>query len=378
MKKLLFIFGTRPEAIKLAPLVLESKKYPNEIKAEVCLTGQHKEMLYSVLDLFGIKADHNLEIMKKGQDLYDISAEVLLKTKDIIRNTAPDIVVVHGDTSSASMAALSCFYSKIPVVHVEAGLRTGDMHNPFPEEFNRRLIGMIAAHHFAPTVSSESNLLQEGVQKNAITITGNTVIDALHFVTEKIENNEWFRQKISQESLTSFEHFLDGKFILITGHRRENFGKGFEQIASAIALLAEKNPNINFVYPVHLNPNVQEPINRILGGKSNIHLLPPQNYLEFITLMKYCFLIITDSGGVQEEAPSLGKPVLVMRNTTERPEALEAGAIKLVGTNIKKIFEETQRLIDDESEYMKMSHVINPYGDGKASKRIISKILNFT
>lgn len=378
MKKLLFIFGTRPEAIKLAPLVLESKKYPNKIKAEVCLTGQHKEMLYSVLDLFDIKADHNLEIMKKGQDLYDISAEVLLKTKDIIRNAAPDIVVVHGDTSSASMAALSCFYSKIPVMHVEAGLRTGDMHNPFPEEFNRRLIGMIAAHHFAPTVSSESNLLQEGVQKNAITITGNTVIDALHFVKEKIENNEWFRQKISQESLKSFEHFLDSKFILITGHRRENFGKGFEQIASAIALLAEKNPNINFVYPVHLNPNVQEPINRILGGKSNIHLLPPQNYLEFITLMKYCFLIITDSGGVQEEAPSLGKPVLVMRNTTERPEALEAGAVKLVGTNIEKIFEETQRLIDDESEYMKMSHVINPYGDGKASKRIISKILNFT
>lgn len=373
MKKVLLVFGTRPEAIKMAPLVKALENEPT-IESKVCVTAQHREMLDQVLEMFDITPDYDLNLMKPGQDLYDITANVLLGLKDVLRDFKPDIVLVHGDTTTTSASSLAAFYEKIKVGHVEAGLRTGNMQSPWPEEANRQITGVLASFHFAPTTTSEKNLLIENKNKEDILVTGNTVIDALFLALDKIENNKELKNKILENINSQYKIDENKKLILVTGHRRENFGQGFVNICESLKNLAQKNPDIDIVYPVHLNPNVQKPVKEILSNTPNVHLIEPLQYESFIYLMNKSYFIITDSGGVQEEAPSLGKPVLVMRDTTERPEAVDAGTVKLVGTNPDSIITEAQKLLDDENEYEKMSKAHNPYGDGKACKRIVSFI----
>lgn len=374
MKKVMLVFGTRPEAIKMAPLVKAFQKRNSEFEPIVCVTGQHREMLDQVLHIFDIKPDYDLNIMKQGQDLYDVTTRVLVGMRDVLKESQPDIVLVHGDTTTSTAAALAAFYQHIPVGHVEAGLRTHDIYSPWPEEMNRQLTGRISTFHFAPTSLSKQNLLDEGVREENIVITGNTVIDALYMVVNKIKNS--LELNFELESLLSSSGYNvnhSKKIVLITGHRRENFGDGFISICEAIKNIAEKYPNVDFVYPMHLNPNVRKPINEVFGAskKDNIFFIEPLEYLSFVYLMEKSTIVLTDSGGIQEEAPGLGKPVLVMRETTERPEALKAGTVKLVGTDKKKIVEELSILLDDEDYYDTMSKAINPYGDGKASDRIV-------
>ena len=373
MKKVLLVFGTRPEAIKMAPLV---KAFENEptIESKVCVTAQHREMLDQVLEMFDIKPDYDLNIMKPGQDLFDVTSNVLLGLKDVLNDFSPDVVLVHGDTTTTSSASLASFYNKIKVGHVEAGLRTGDMYSPWPEEANRQITGVLANYHFAPTTTSANNLLKENKNPNDIVVTGNTVIDALFLALDKIEKNDELKSKIIESINSQYELKDDKKIILVTGHRRENFGDGFINICEALKTIALNNPDIDIVYPVHLNPNVQKPVKEILSNTSNVYLINPLQYEQFIYMMNKSYFIITDSGGVQEEAPSLGKPVLVMRDTTERPEAVEAGTVKLVGTNKESIINEAQKLLDDENEYNTMSKAHNPYGDGKACERILNFI----
>jgi UDP-N-acetylglucosamine 2-epimerase (non-hydrolysing) len=378
-KKVLLVFGTRPEAIKMAPLVKAFEK-ETSIISKVCVTAQHREMLDQVLELFDIKPDYDLNLMKPGQDLYDITSNVLLGLKDVLSDFNPDVVLVHGDTTTTSAASLSAFYQQIKVGHVEAGLRTHDIYSPFPEEVNRQITGVLASYHFAPTTTSRDNLLKENKDEKNIIVTGNTVIDALFLALEKIKNNSELENKIIQDIESSFKNsqfsILNSQFILVTGHRRENHGQGFINICEALKTIAINNPNIDIVYPVHLNPNVQKPVKEILSNISNVHLIEPLQYEQFIYLMDKSYFIITDSGGVQEEAPSLGKPVLVMRDTTERPEAVEAGTVKLVGTHTETIIKEAQKLLDDTIEYEKMSKAHNPYGDGKACQKIVNFLLN--
>lgn len=370
--KIMIVFGTRPEAIKMASVIRELKKNSDKYKICVCVTAQHRQMLDQVLELFDIQADYDLNIMRPEQDLYDITSNVLQGLKSVLQSEQPDIVLVHGDTTTTFAASLASYYEKIPVGHVEAGLRTGNIYSPWPEEMNRRLTGSIAATHFAPTDSARKNLLAEGVPGERIHVTGNTVIDALFQVVKRIDQDQELKQ-----SLASQFPFIDPskKVILVTGHRRENFGQGFEDICHSLHELGQR-PDVQIIYPVHLNPNVQEPVRRILSNSPSIFLIEPLDYLPFVYLMSQSYLIITDSGGVQEEAPSLGKPVLVMRDTTERPEAVEAGTVKLVGTDKSKIVKETQNLLDNEDEYLEMSKAHNPYGDGKASERIVSALLD--
>lgn len=366
MKKALVVFGTRPEAIKMAPVVKQMRmNFSGDVR--VCVTAQHRQMLDQVLNLFGIVPEYDLNLMKPGQDLTDITANVLTALRDVMDGFSPDIVLVHGDTTTTLAASLAAYYKKIPVAHVEAGLRTGNLYSPWPEEMNRRLTGAITAFHFAPTATSRDNLLRESVKAERIFVTGNTVIDALLDVIKKIDSDRKLRAMLEQQFA-----FLnpEKRTILITGHRRENFGKGFEEICSALARLATRD-DVELVYPVHLNPNVQEPVRRLLEGVPNVHLIAPLDYLPFVYLMNRSYLIITDSGGIQEEAPSLGKPVLVIRDTTERPEAVEAGTVKLIGTDAEKIYLETNRLLDDVSAYHGMAVSHNPYGDGYAAKRIV-------
>ena len=361
MKKVLLVFGTRPEAIKMAPLV-KALEEESSIISKVCVTAQHREMLDQVLELFEIVPDYDLDIMKSNQDLYSITSDILLKMRYILDDFRPDLILVHGDTTTTSATSLASFYAKIEIGHIEAGLRTGNLYSPWPEEANRQITGVLATYHFVPTVVSKNNLLKENKIEKNIVITGNTVIDALFLALEKIKNKNRPLDEIKS------------KFILVTGHRRENFGDGFINICKALKEIAINNQNIDIVYPVHLNPNVKEPVNRILSNINNIHLIEPLCYEDFIYLMDKSYFIITDSGGIQEEAPSLGKPVLVMRDTTERPEAIEYGTVKLVGTDRDKIVKEAQKLIDDKRAYEKMSKAHNPYGDGKASKRIVEFI----
>lgn len=369
MKKILLVFGTRPEAIKMAPVVKELKRYPDVFKVVVCVTAQHRQMLDQVLNLFEIVPDYDLDIMKPGQDLFDVTCNVLQGLKLVLDLERPDIILVHGDTTTTLAASLAAYYCRIPVGHVEAGLRTGNKYAPFPEEINRRVTGSLSDLHFAPTENARQNLLGEGVSAEAIHVTGNTVIDALLTVVERIRNDASIREEMDRQF-----SFLDlsKRLILVTGHRRENFGEGFENICHALAQIADQHSDVEILYPVHLNPNVQEPVKRILGDKKykTIHLIEPVDYLPFIYLMDRSYLIITDSGGVQEEAPSLGKPVLVMRKTTERPEALDAGTVKLVGTDMNRIVQETILLLDNEKVYSSMSTAYNPYGDGTAALQI--------
>ena len=376
MKKVLTVFGTRPEAIKMAPLVKALED--SDFDSRVCVTAQHREMLDQVLDIFEIEPHYDLDIMKAGQDLYDVTSRVLLGMKEVLADFQPDVVLVHGDTTTTLAAALSAFYQKIPVGHVEAGLRTWNIYSPWPEEANRQLTSQIVTFHFAPTQTSRENLLKENKKEESILVTGNTVIDALFMVLEKIKNQPEREKKIVRHIESTFEHSAfdvqRSKFILVTGHRRENFGEGFIHICEALKTLAQNNPDIDIVYPVHLNPNVQEPVNKILSGITNVHLIPPLDYEPFIYMMSKAHIIITDSGGIQEEAPSLGKPVLVMRDTTERPEAVDAGTVKLVGTDKEKIVGEAQKLLDDEEAYRSMSMAHNPYGDGKACQRIVEHL----
>ncbi|EGI5162253.1 UDP-N-acetylglucosamine 2-epimerase (non-hydrolyzing) [Campylobacter coli] len=369
MKKILIVFGTRPEAIKMAPLVKIMEKR-SDIIFKVCVTGQHRQMLDQILDVFGIKLDYDLDIMRENQDLYDITLKILHGMKNVLDDFKPDVVLVHGDTTTASVVALSAFYQKITIAHVEAGLRTYNLYNPWPEEANRQIVGVLSSIHFAPTIKSAKNLIKEGKDKKNIFVTGNTVIDALFYMVEKIKNDIAFKTKILSSIENEYKISDNRKFILVTGHRRENFGEGFLQICEALKSIAINNPNIDIVYPVHLNPNVQKPVKSILSDITNIYLINPLKYEEFVYLMSNCYFIITDSGGVQEEAPSLGKPVLVMRETTERPEAVEAGTVKLVGTCKSSIIKVAQELIDDEDKYKKMSKASNPYGDGKACEKI--------
>ena len=364
--KVLTVFGTRPEAIKMAPLVLAFEN-DARIEAKVCVTAQHREMLDQVLDLFQITPDYDLNIMKAGQDLYDITSKILLGLRDVLDEFKPDWVLVHGDTTTTFAASMAAFYKQIKVGHVEAGLRTGNLYSPWPEEANRTLTGVLTAKHFAPTQASADNLLREHVPQSTIFVTGNTVIDALL----QVKNNVLPKADVQQQLTEKFADILDKPYVLITGHRRESFGGGFERICQSISSLASKYPDYNFVYPVHLNPNVQEPVKRLLVDKSNVKLIDPQDYLPFVFLMNQAYLILTDSGGVQEEAPSLGKPVLVMRDTTERPEAVAAGTVKLVGTDSNKIINAVSELIDNKETYKEMSFAHNPYGDGKACERII-------
>lgn len=374
MKKILIVFGTRPEAIKMAPLVKEFQKYPEYFETKVCVTAQHREMLDQVLEIFEITPDYDLNIMKAGQDLYDVTSSVLLGMKEVLNNFQPDTVFVHGDTSTTLTTALACFYQKIAVAHVEAGLRTYDIYSPWPEEANRQLTGKLATYHFAPTPTSEKNLLRDGVAAKQIIVTGNTVIDALMMTVDMINSYDQLRQTLISQINLPFD-IQNSKFILVTGHRRENFGQGFINICEALKEIAINNPDIQIVYPVHLNPNVQKPVKEILSDVPNVHLIEPLSYQLFVYLMDKSYLIITDSGGVQEEAPSLGKPVLVMRETTERPEALEAGTVRLVGTDKNRIVVETQRLLDSADEYESMSRAHNPYGDGCACKKIVNFFL---
>ena len=376
MKKVLLVFGTRPEAIKMAPLVHEFKKYPAQFETRVCVTGQHREMLDQVLDLFQIKPDVDLNIMKSGQDLYDVTSRVLLGMRDVLDALKPDVVFVHGDTTTSTATALAAFYRQIPVAHVEAGLRTGNIYSPWPEEMNRLITGRIATYHFAPTPLSKQNLLKENVDPQHILVTGNTVIDALQWVVNKFHSDMKLNDTL-RESLLKYGYeanrLTEGKrMVLITGHRRENFGDGLLNICHAIKTLAGNNPGVDFVYPVHLNPNVRKPVMEILGeGTDNIFLIPPLPYLEFVFLMERSYLILTDSGGIQEEAPGLGKPVLVMRDTTERPEAVDAGTVLLVGADRKRIEQGVSSLLEEEGLYKKMSEAVNPYGDGLACLRIV-------
>lgn len=372
MKKVLLVFGTRPEAIKMAPLV-KALQADSAFDARVCVTGQHRQMLDQVLDLFEIVPEFDLQLMKPGQDLTDITTGVLHGLKDVLLQWRPDTVIVHGDTSTTFAAALAAFYQKIPVAHVEAGLRTGDINSPWPEEANRKLASILTRWHFAPTTTASSNLLKESVSADDIYVTGNTVIDALLQVREKIATDRALQSKFDQQ----FD-FLDAtkRLILVTGHRRENFGDGFERICQSLAQIAKENPQVQIVYPVHLNPNVQEPVNRLLSNIDNVYLIDPQDYLPFVYLMNRSTLILTDSGGVQEEAPSLGKPVLVMRETTERPEAVAAGTVRLTGTNVNEIVTQTSLLLNDRSAYDAMAFSHNPYGDGNACARIVEILKN--
>lgn len=371
MKKILLVFGTRPEAIKMAPLVKEFQKFPNDFETKVCVTAQHREMLDQVLEIFDIKPDYDLDIMKPGQDLYDITSNVLLGIKEVLSDFNPDVVLVHGDTTTTSATSLAAFYQKIKVGHVEAGLRTHDIYSPWREEANRQITGVLASYHFAPTATSKNNLLRENKSEANIIVTGNTVIDALFLALDKIEKDEELKAKIVNSINSQYKLKEDKKIILVTGHRRENFGQGFINICEALKELAINNPDIDIVYPVHLNPNVQKPVKEILSETQNVYLIEPLQYEQFIYMMNKSYFIITDSGGVQEEAPSLGKPVLVMRDTTERPEAVEAGTVKLVGTNKGAIIKEAQNLLDDKISYEEMSKAHNPYGDGKACEKIV-------
>lgn len=384
MKKVMLVFGTRPEAIKMAPLVKEFQKYPADFQTIVCVTGQHREMLDQVLEIFEIEPDFDLDIMKPGQDLYDVTAQVLTGMRDILKEVQPNVVLVHGDTTTSTATALAAFYQQIPVGHVEAGLRTHNIYSPWPEEINRQITGRIASCHFSPTTLSKQNLLNEGVDEQQITITGNTVIDALYMMVKKIKADGTLRNaigKLLQNAGYDVLRLTTGrKLILITGHRRENFGIGFINICHAIKTLAETYPNVDFVYPMHLNPNVRKPIHEVFGEKlnetDNIFFIEPLEYPSFVYLMEQSSIVLTDSGGIQEEAPGLGKPVIVMRDTTERPEALEAGTVKLVGTDYDKIVNEVSSLLSDENAYRKMSKAINPYGDGLACKRIVDTFLS--
>ena len=377
----MLVFGTRPEAIKMCPLVKEFQKYPDEFKTVVCVTGQHREMLDQVLTIFDVKPDYDLNIMKQGQDLTDVTARVLTGLRDVFKVCHPDVVLVHGDTTTSTAGALAAFYAQIPVGHVEAGLRTHNIYSPWPEEMNRQITGRIATYNFSPTPLSEKNLLEEKAHGN-IYVTGNTVIDALHMVVEKLRTDDTLA-KTQDEVLANagydVSRLADGKkLVLITGHRRENFGDGFIRMVTAMKDLSEKYPEVDFVYPMHLNPNVRKPIHEVFGEdltRQNFFFIEPLQYLEFVHLMSKANIVLTDSGGIQEEAPGLGKPVLVMRDTTERPEALASGTVHLVGTDYDKIVNEVSTLLDDASAYEKMSKAVNPYGDGKACNRIV-KILN--
>jgi UDP-N-acetylglucosamine 2-epimerase (non-hydrolysing) len=373
IRKVLLVFGTRPEAIKMAPLVKAFQKRADRFESKVCITAQHREMLDQVLKIFEIQPDYDLNIMKSGQDLYDITSRVLTGMRDVLSEFKPDLVLVHGDTTTSASAALAAFYQQIAVGHVEAGLRTGNIFAPWPEEMNRMLTRCLTTYHFSPTATSKANLLKENVKEDQIIVTGNTVIDALYLALDKIKDNPSLRTEISQfiEDL-GYKLDPDRKRILITGHRRENFGDGFIQICNAIKEVACKYPEVDLIYPVHLNPNVQKPVYDILKEVSNVYLISPLEYLPFLYLMEHSYIILTDSGGIQEEAPSLGKPVLVMRDTTERPEAVDAGTVKLVGTDQRKIVNEITRLMEDKSYYETMSKAHNPYGDGKAVQRIIA------
>ena len=375
--KVLIVFGTRPEAIKMAPLVKAFQKYSTRFETRVCVTAQHREMLDQVLELFDITPEYDLNIMKAGQDLYDVTSNVLQGMKDVLSDFKPEIVFVHGDTSTTFAAALASFYQQIKVAHVEAGLRTGNIYSPWPEEANRQLTTQITAFHFAPTSTSRSNLLKENVNEKNIVVTGNTVIDALFLALDKIKNNVQLEKQIIQQlSENNYLLIPKQKIILVTGHRRENHGQGFINICTALKEIALQNPNFDIVYPVHLNPNVQKPVKELLSNIDNIYLIKPLQYEQFIYMMDKAYFIITDSGGVQEEAPSLGKPVLVMRDTTERPEAVDAGTVKLVGTNTALIISKAQKLIDDTTAYRVMSKASNPYGDGNACEKIVNFIGN--
>ncbi|KAB8312681.1 UDP-N-acetylglucosamine 2-epimerase (non-hydrolyzing) [Erwinia endophytica] len=370
--KVLTVFGTRPEAIKMAPLI-HALAQDSEIEARLCVTAQHREMLDQVLQLFAIVPDYDLNIMRPGQDLTEVTCRILNGLKTVFADFAPDVVLVHGDTTTSFAASLAAFYHRIPVGHVEAGLRTGDLYSPWPEEANRTLTGHLACYHFTPTEAARQNLLRENLRDARMFVTGNTVIDALFWMRDRVLSDETLRA-----SLAGRYPFLDAnkKMILVTGHRRESFGSGFERICSALAEIARSHPEVQIVYPVHLNPNVNEPVNRILRDIDNIMLIEPQEYLPFVWLMVHSWLILTDSGGIQEEAPSLGKPVLVMRDTTERPEAVEAGTVRLVGTDVEKIVNEVARLLTDDEAYQSMSRAHNPYGDGLACQRIVQALKN--
>ena len=376
MKKILLVFGTRPEAIKMAPLVKKLQEMPEQFRTVVCVTGQHRQMLDQVLNLFEIKPDYDLNIMKPNQDLYDITSRILLGMRDVLREVQPDIVLVHGDTTTSMAAALAAFYQQISVGHVEAGLRTGNIYSPWPEEMNRLITGRITTHHFSPTPLAKENLLREHVDEKQIIVTGNTVIDALQMVVKRLAEDKALANDVATKinQMGYDVQRLDGnrRMVLITGHRRENFGEGFLNICHAIKHLAEQYKDVDFVYPMHLNPNVRKPVLEILGEKAeNVFLIEPLDYLPFVYMMQHSTLILTDSGGVQEEAPGLGKPVLVMRDTTERPEAVEAGTVLLVGTNREKIEQGVSMLLDDAETYRRMSEAVNPYGDGLACERII-------
>lgn len=383
MKKVMLVFGTRPEAIKMAPLVKELQKNTASIKTIVCVTGQHREMLDQVLGIFDIKPDYDLNIMKQGQDLYDVTAKILLGMREVLTREKPDIVLVHGDTTTSTAAALAAFYQQIPVGHVEAGLRTHNIYSPWPEEMNRQMTGRIATYNFAPTSLSRHNLLAEGIQAEMIHVTGNTVIDALHIVVDKIKVNEALQSELAnslkQSGYDTSRLINDRKMVLITGHRRENFGDGFLNICTAIKELSRRYTDVDFVYPMHLNPNVRKPILEVFGENlssfDNLFFIEPLEYLSFVYLMEKATIVLTDSGGIQEEAPGLGKPVLVMRDTTERPEAVDAGTVKLVGTDCSKIVQEVSMLLDNEALYNTMSKAVNPYGDGLASRRIVQILL---
>ncbi|WP_455250396.1 non-hydrolyzing UDP-N-acetylglucosamine 2-epimerase [Porphyromonas sp.] len=382
MKKVMLVFGTRPEAIKMAPLVKEFQARASEFETIVCVTGQHREMLAQVLSLFEITPDYDLAIMKEGQDLYDVTSLVLLGLRDVLKKEKPDVVLVHGDTATSTAAALAAFYQKVPVGHVEAGLRTHNIYSPWPEEMNRQLTGRMATYHFAPTELSRQNLLAEGVSDEHILVTGNTVIDALHQVVKRVKGDAALQQQVAKDLLKAGYDVtrLDQgrRLVLITGHRRENFGEGFLHICRAIKTLSERFPEVDFVYPMHLNPNVRKPIHEVFGedlkGFSNLFFIEPLEYLQFVSLMERSTLVLTDSGGIQEEAPGLGKPVLVMRDTTERPEAVEAGTVKLVGTDYDRIVGGVETLLTDEAAYSQMSRANNPYGDGKACGRIADRL----
>lgn len=378
MIKVMLVFGTRPEAIKMCPLVKEFQKHNDAFETIVCVTGQHREMLDQVLNIFEVKPDYDLNIMKQGQDLYDVTARVLTGMRDVFKECKPDVVLVHGDTTTSTAAALAAFYQQIPVGHVEAGLRTHNIYSPWPEEMNRQITGRIATYNFSPTPLSESNLKAEKAQGN-IYVTGNTVIDALHMVVNKLKNDETLakeQEAILKQAGYDINRLADGKkLVLITGHRRENFGEGFIHMVTAIKDLKNKYPDVDFVYPMHLNPNVRKPIHEVFGedlsNLGNMFFIEPLQYLEFVYLMEKATIVLTDSGGIQEEAPGLGKPVLVMRDTTERPEALASGTVHLVGTDYQKIMDEVSTLLEDEQAYEKMSKAVNPYGDGKACERIV-------
>lgn len=372
MKKILLVFGTRPEAIKMAPLVKAFQEQNQEFQTKVCVTAQHREMLDQVLDIFGIVPDFDLNIMKPNQDLYDITSNILQGIKDVFKTYRPDIIFVHGDTTTTFAVSLAAFYEKIAVGHVEAGLRTGNIYSPWPEEANRKLTSQLTTYHFAPTQQSQENLLKENIAPEKIIVTGNTVIDALLLMRDRLESDVPFREQVQKSIKEKGFDPEAAEFILVTGHRRENFGQGFIDICTALKAIALNRPHINIVYPVHLNPNVLNPVSELLGNLKNIYLIDPLQYEAFIYLMSLSKLIITDSGGVQEEAPSLGKPVLVMRDTTERPEAVVAGTVKLVGTNVKRIVNETVELLDNKQAYESMAKAHNPYGDGKACTRIIN------